>query len=65
VASLADQINNRPVFISLLKMIESQSYGFVPSQPTREQQCEQGSVALSFQTLTIGCLPKRVTLLCG
>jgi hypothetical protein len=35
VACLADQINNRPVFISLLKMIESQSYGFVPSQPTR------------------------------
>jgi hypothetical protein len=52
------------VFISLLKMIESQSYGFVPSQPTREEHSEQGSVALSFQTLTIGCWPKRLTLLC-
>jgi hypothetical protein len=36
----------------------------VPLQPTREQQCEQGSIAFSFQALTIWSLPKRMALLC-
>jgi hypothetical protein len=59
----ADQINNGPVLLALLRMTQSPSHGFVPPQPTREQQCEQGSVAFSFQTLTIWYLPKRVALL--
>jgi hypothetical protein len=64
VASLANQINNGPMLLALLEMIQCQSYGFMPSQPTREQQCEQCSVALSFQSLVIGGLPKRMALLC-
>src|SRR5215469_10356876 len=36
VASLADQINNGPMLFTLLEMIQCQSDGFMPSQPTRE-----------------------------
>lgn len=45
MASLADEINNGPMLFALLQMIQSQSHGFMPPQPTGEQQCEQGSVA--------------------
>jgi hypothetical protein len=38
VASLADQINNGPVLFALLEMIQCQSYGFMPPQPTRAWQ---------------------------
>jgi hypothetical protein len=36
VASLANQINNGPMLFALLKMIQGQSHGFMPPQPTRE-----------------------------
>src|SRR5437879_8439633 len=36
VASLADQINNGPMLLALLELIQCQSDGFMPSQPTRE-----------------------------
>src|ERR1700686_1039611 len=36
VASLADQINNGPMLFALLEVIQSQSRGFMPPQPTRE-----------------------------
>ena len=65
MASLADQINDGPMFFALLEMIECQSHSFLPPQPAREQQREQGSVALSFQSLTIGGSPQRMALLCG
>jgi hypothetical protein len=65
VASLADQINNGPMFFALLVMIQSQRRGFMPLQAAREQQCEQCSVAFSFQSLMIGCLPKCLALLRG
>src|SRR5208282_508123 len=64
VASFADQINNCPMLFALLEMIQCQSHSFMPPQPTREKQCEQGPVTFSFQSLTIGCLPKRIALLC-
>jgi hypothetical protein len=63
VASLSDQINDRPVLFALLKVIQSQRYGFVPPQPAGEQQCQQCAVAFSFQSLMVGCLPKNMTLL--
>jgi len=53
---------NGPMLFALLEMMQSQSDGFMPPQPTREQQCEQGSVAFSFQSLAIGCLQKRTAL---
>src|ERR1700688_5119702 len=52
VASLADQINNGPMLFALLEVIQSQCHGFMPPQAAREQQCEQCSVAFSFQSLT-------------
>jgi hypothetical protein len=52
------------VLFSLLEMIQSQSDSFMSSQAAGEQEGEQGSVSFSFQTLTIGCLPERLTLLC-
>jgi hypothetical protein len=52
------------MFFALPEMIECQSDSFLPPQPTREQQCELGSVAFSFQSLTVGGLPQRMPLLC-
>jgi hypothetical protein len=65
VASLANQINNGPMLFALLEMIQSQRHGFMPPQAAREQQCEQCSVALSFQSLTIGGLPQRMAMASG
>jgi hypothetical protein len=53
------------MFFALLEMIQSQRHGFMPPQAAREQQCEQCSVAFSFQSLMIGCLPKCLALLRG
>src|SRR5271157_2660567 len=36
VASLANQINNGPVFFALLEMIQCQRHGFMPPQPACE-----------------------------
>jgi hypothetical protein len=58
VASLTDQVNNGPMLFALLEMIQSQRHGFMPPQAAREQQCEQSSVAFSFQSLMVRCLPK-------
>ena len=65
VASLADQINNGPMFFASVEVIQSQRHGFMPPQAAREQQCEQCSVAFSFHSLMIGCLPKSLALLRG
>ena len=51
------------MLFALLEMIHSQRHGFMPPQAAREQQCEQCSVAFSFQSLMIGCLPKCLALL--
>ena len=64
LAFLANQINNGPTLFALLKMIHCQSHGFMPPQPRRELQREQGSVAFSLRPLRISCLPKRMALLC-
>jgi hypothetical protein len=48
VASLPHQINDGPVFFSLLEVIQHQSNGFVSSQTAREQDREQCSITLSL-----------------
>ena len=63
-ASLTHQIDDGPVLFSLREMIQGQSDGFMSSQAAGEQEDEQGSVSFSFQALTIGGLPERLTLLC-
>ncbi|MCU1252716.1 MAG: hypothetical protein JWQ49_5745 [Edaphobacter sp.] len=52
------------MFFALLEVINSQANGFVPPQPTRQQQRKKCSVPLPFDTLAIWRLPKRVSLLC-
>ena len=53
------------MLFALLEVIQSQRHRFMPPQAAREQQCEQCSVAFSFQSLMIGCLPKSMALLRG
>src|SRR6266436_5897969 len=65
VASLTHQVDDGPVFLPLLKMIQRQCDGFVSSQPTREQESQQSAVSFSFQPLAIRRLPKRLPLLCS
>jgi hypothetical protein len=36
VACLTNQIDNGPMLFALLEMIQGQSHGFMPSQPTRK-----------------------------
>jgi hypothetical protein len=52
------------MFFTLLEMIQSQGHHLVSSQPACQEEGEQGSVAFSLEALAIGCLPKRLTLLC-
>jgi hypothetical protein len=65
VASLAQQIDDGPVFFPLLKMIQGQCDDFVPSQPTREHEGQQSAVSLSLEPLAIWSLPKRLSLFCS
>jgi hypothetical protein len=46
-------------------MIQSQCHGFMPPQAAREQQCEQCSVAFSFQSLMIGVSVTGVLASCA
>src|SRR6202167_3548303 len=63
VASLANQIDNGTMLFALLEMIQCQSHGFMPPQLTREYHCQQSSFTFPFESLKIGCLPKRIALL--
>jgi hypothetical protein len=63
VASLTHQVDDGPVFLPLLEMIQGQCDGFVSSQPTREQESQQSAVSFSFEPLAIRRLPKRLPLL--
>jgi hypothetical protein len=64
VTSLTDQVDDGPVFLPLLEMIQGQFDGFVSSQPTRKQESQQGAISFSLKAIAIRCLPKRLPLLC-
>ena len=49
VCSLAQQIDNRPVILPLLEMIDSQGDGLMPSQATLKVSCVAGSGASNSQ----------------
>jgi hypothetical protein len=53
VPSLADQINNGPVVISLLNRIRLLAGGFTPPPPTTGEQVENRPIALSFDSRDI------------
>ena len=65
VASLAQQIDDGPVFFPLLKMIQGQCDDFVASQATGEHEGQQSTVPFSFEPLAIRSLPKRLSLFCS
>jgi hypothetical protein len=46
-------------------MIERQLHRFVPSQSTRQQNCQKSSIALSFQTPSVRRLPECLALFGG
>src|SRR5215831_17011575 len=43
VTSLTHQVDDGPVFLPLLEMIQGQCDGFVSSQPTRKQESQQSA----------------------
>ena len=53
------------MFFAFLYVINPQANGFVPPQPTRQQQRKKCSVPLPFEALAIWRLPKTVSLLYG
>jgi hypothetical protein len=48
VTSLTHQVDDGPVFLPLLEMIQGQCDGFVSSQPTRKQESQQSAVSFSL-----------------
>jgi len=57
VPCLSLQIDNGPVFFTLLNVAEVQLNGLVAPQPTRKQNGQKCSIALFLQALTAGGLP--------
>jgi len=48
------------MLFALLQRIQSQRHSFTPPQLTRELQCEQGALAFSFESLTMGSRQYRL-----
>ena len=65
VASLAQEIDDDPVFFPLLKMTQGQCDHFMSSQPAREHESQQSAVSFAFEPLAIRSLPKRLSLFCS
>jgi hypothetical protein len=60
----AHQVNNRPVFLSLLKMHEVQISQFPSSQAAAKQDGENRAIPLAFECIGIRRLPKPARLIC-
>jgi hypothetical protein len=58
VPAFTDQINNRPMLLSLLQMREVQISQFASSQPAAKQHCENRAVPFAFEHVGIRSLPK-------
>lgn len=65
MTSLADEVHDRPVLLSLLEILGSKRHSFVSSQAAGQHESEQGSIAFSSDQVCIRCLPQRTGLLCG
>ena len=63
VAALSDQINDCPMCLPLLKVVESQFGNLVSPQAACKQQREQRPITLAFQLLRVWRLPERLCLL--
>jgi hypothetical protein len=63
VPAFAHEIDNRPVFLSLLQMREVQISQFPPSQTAAKQDRENRAVPFAFEGVGIRSLPKPAGLL--
>jgi hypothetical protein len=63
VAALPNQVDDCPVLFALLQVIDCQFGDLMPSEATRQKNCQQCSVTLTSEPLRIWCLPKGVSLL--
>jgi hypothetical protein len=62
MSSLTYQIDNCPVILSSLKMLNRQFGQFSPSQAAAQENCKESPVPLSLQGFRFRCLPKHTSL---
>jgi hypothetical protein len=60
-----DQINDRPVVLSALKVSDIQFCGLFPAPPATQEKCQQCSVPLALQRIWVRHLPERSCLVGG
>src|SRR6266568_2812187 len=58
VSSLTQQIDNGPVILALLEMVESQTDCLMPPQSACQEQGQKGPIPFSFDTRAVWCLPE-------
>jgi len=63
VPTLPDGIDNCPMALPLLKVIDSQFGNLMPPQSAREEESEQCAIALAFEPLSVWRLPEQLRLL--
>ena len=64
VPSFADEVHDGPVFIPTLEVTEVKFGEFPATETAAQQDCQQRSVPLPFQSLRIGKLPKSSSFGC-
>src|ERR1700722_20272835 len=62
MSAFAQKIDNRPVVLPLLDMVQGQTDGLMPSQAAGQEQGQQSAVPLALHAVVVGCLPKSVAL---
>jgi hypothetical protein len=62
VSSFAQQIDNGPVVLPLLQVVQPQADRLMPSQAACQEQSKKGSIPLSLYSSVIGRLPKLLAL---
>jgi hypothetical protein len=62
---LADQVDDRPVILSALKMRDIQFCRLFPAQPATQEETEQRSISLAFKRIRIQHLAERSCLIGG
>jgi len=65
MTGFADQIHDRPVLLSLLKVAERQLDGFMSSQSAGKQNRQESPVSFAFEAPSIRRLPQSLALFGG
>jgi hypothetical protein len=64
VPTLPDQIDDGPMVLSTLKVIEGKVRQLATSQTTTQQDCDDCTISLALERLGIGKLPESTSLIC-